>query len=58
MTGQPDGDHKQTDMEYIGQRPENRVFGHVFVDRQQPPPIGGEDILPAEMLVDDLVGLP
>jgi hypothetical protein len=45
-------------MEYIGKRPENGVFGHVLVDRQQPPAKCGKDILPTEMLIDDLVCLP
>ena len=58
MPGQPDGHHNQAYVENIGQWRENGIFGHVLIKGQQPAAESGEGILPAEVLIDDLICFP
>ena len=50
MAGQKDGHHDEADMKNVNQGHENRVLGHVFVDRQNPSTQGGQHVFPAEIL--------
>ena len=55
MPGKPNGHHDQTNVEDIPQNGDDRVFDHILVYGKQPATQGREEILPTEVLINNLI---